>query len=155
MSLEDIMKNITDDNNEGTDTNQGDGSGAQANQGNDDTHEGEKKEKTFTQDEVNEIISKRLARAKNGTEQEAREQELQRRENALYIREQTASGKLPKEVADKLNEADRKAVDLVMEILDPYIKKSNEPILNPVRSVGSGNSGDNDPIRAAMGLGKV
>ena len=46
MSLEDIMKNITDDNN-GTDTNQGDG--AQANQGNDETHEGEKKEKTFTQ----------------------------------------------------------------------------------------------------------
>ena len=152
MSLEDIMKGITDDSN-GTDTNQGDG--AQANQGNDDTHEGEKKEKTFTQDEVNEIISKRLARAKNGSNQEEHEQELQRRENALYIREQTASGKLPKEVADKLNEADRKTVDLVIEILDPYLKKSNEPILNPVRSVGSGNSGGNDPIRAAMGLGKV
>ena len=152
MSLEDIMKNITDDNN-ATDTNQGDG--AQANQGNDETHEGEKKEKTFTQDEVNEIISKRLARAKNGTEQEAREQELQRKENALYIREQTASGKLPKEVADKLNEADRKTVDLVVEILDPYIKKSNEPILNPVRSVMSVDGGGNDPIRAAMGLGKV
>lgn len=152
MSLEDIIKGITGDSN-GTDTNQGDG--AQANQGKGGTHEGEKKEKTFTQDEVNEIISKRLARAKNGTEQEAREQELQRKENALYIREQTASGKLPKEVADKLNEADRKTVDLVIEILDPYIKQSKEPILNPVRSVGSGDSGGNDPIRAAMGLGKV
>ena len=52
MSLEEFVKNLK--NNEGTDTNQGDG--AQANQGNDETHEGEKKEKTFTQDEVNEII---------------------------------------------------------------------------------------------------
>ena len=58
-------------------------------------------------------------------------------------------------MADKLNEADRKTVDLVVEILDPYIKKSNEPILNPVRSVMSVDGGGNDPIRAAMGLGKV
>ena len=44
-------------------------------------------EKMFTQDDVNRIVKERLARAKTVQEPDTRELELEKRENALYLRE--------------------------------------------------------------------
>lgn len=56
------------------------------------------KEKTFTQDEVNKIVSERLARdkGKNSAELEKREHELEQRELAMTAREKLAERGLPK-----------------------------------------------------------
>ena len=166
MSLEDIMKNITDDNN-GTDTNQGDGSGAQANQGNDDTHEGEKKEKTFTQDEVNEIISKRLAKQKDSLmrsiEDGQRSEELDERERKITERELKADAAvklseagLPHNIASLLKydskESYEESYKEVTEIFRAAIgedRKTRARQSPPIEGTG-GSRGGSDPIRSAF-----
>lgn len=86
-------------------------------------------EKTFTQEEVNEIIKKRLAREKNGADDEynhklaaveQKEQELDRREISIKAKELLSDKGLPKELADILrydNEDDLvKAIDTLEHI---------------------------------------
>lgn len=164
MSLEDIMKDITDDNN-GTDANQGDG--AQANQGNDETHEGEKKEKTFTQDEVNEIISKRLAKQKDSLlrsiEDGQRSEELDERERKITERELKADAAvklseagLPHNIASLLKydskESYEESYKEVTEIFRAAIgedRKTRARQSPPIEGTG-GSRGGSDPIRSAF-----
>ena len=164
MSLEDIMKGITDDNN-GTDTNQGDG--AQANQGNDETHEGEKKEKTFTQDEVNEIISKRLAKQKDSLmrsiEDGQRSEELDERDRKITERELKADAAvklseagLPHSIASLLKydskESYEESYNEVTEIFRAAIgedRKTRARQSPPIEGTG-GRRGGSDPIRSAF-----
>lgn len=164
MSLEDIMKDITDDNN-GTDTNQSDG--AQANQENNDTHEGEKKEKTFTQDEVNEIISKRLAKQKDSLlrsiEDGQRSEELDERERKITERElradaavKLAEDGLPHNLSSLLNYENKKSYEKsyeeVTEIFRAAIgedRKTRARQSPPIEGTG-GSRGGSDPIRSAF-----
>lgn len=84
-------------------------------------------EKTFTQSELNRIVSERLAkdRAKGTADLEKRETELRARELAMSAREILAEKGLPKDLADILKYSDeeslKKAVDRIHEL------KSNEP----------------------------
>ncbi len=108
-------------------------------------------EKTFTQDEVNRIVQERLSRVKMPQGPSEKELELQRRESDLYIREQIMSNKLPNELYDSLKGLDKETADKCLNIIIPYVKKSSEPVLNPV--LPTGGVGDNDnAIRRAMGL---
>lgn len=167
MSLEDIIKDITDDNDEGTDTNQGDGSGAQANQGNDDTHEGEKKEKTFTQDEVNEIIRKRLAKQKESLmrsiEDGQRSEELDERERKIIERElkadaavKLAEDGLPHNLSSLLNYENKKSYEKSYEEVTGIFRaaigedrKTRARQSVPIEGMG-GSRGGSDPIRSAF-----
>lgn len=172
MSLEDIMRGITDDKN-GTDTNQGDGNhqdggdGNQANQGQNDTHEGEKKEKTFTQDEVNEIISKRLAKQKDSLlrsiEDGQRSEELDERERKITERELKADAAvklseagLPHSIASLLKydskESYEESYKEVTEIFRAVIgedRKTRARQSTPREGMG-GSRGGSDPIRSAF-----
>lgn len=164
MSLEDIMKDITDDNN-GTETNQGDG--AQGDQENNETHEGEKKEKTFTQDEVNEIISKRLAKQKDSLmrsiEDGQRSEELDERERKITERELKADAAvklseagLPHSISSLLKydskESYEESYKEVTEIFRAAIgedRKTRARQSTPREGMG-GSRGDSDPIRSAF-----
>lgn len=113
--------------------------------------EGNSSEKTFTQEDVNRIVSERLARERSNQQPDARELELQQRENALYMKELVADGKVPQDIADTLKGLDKEKVNSIIEAVAPYIQKTKEPILNPTGVTG-GMGGGSDPIRAAMGL---
>lgn len=64
----------------------------------------EQQEKTFTQEQVNAIVGKRLAEQKQQHETDLvkREQELHKREMSIRAKELLAEKRLPKELADVL-----------------------------------------------------
>lgn len=108
--------------------------------------------KTFTQEEVNRIVQERLARAKTAQEPDARELELEKRENAIYLREQIATQGLPDTLLEEMQGMDKATVDKCLKILAPYAKKASEPILNAVGPTAGGAQSESDAIRKAMGL---
>ena len=164
MSLEDIMNGIKDDKN-GTDTNQG--GGAQGSQEKNDTHEGGKKEKTFTQDEVNEIISKRLAKQKESLlrsiQDGQRTDELDERERKITERELKADAAvklseagLPHSIASLLKydskESYEESYKEVTEVFRAVIgedRKTRARQSPPIEGTG-GSRGGSDPIRSAF-----
>lgn len=85
-------------------------------------------EKTFTQAEVNHIVSERLAkdRAKGTADLEKRETELKARELAMTAREILAEKGMPKDLADILKYSDeetlKKAVDRIQELRQDELK---------------------------------
>lgn len=90
-------------------------------------------EKTFTQEQVNQIISDRLARdrAKGEAALAEREQQLAQRELLLTAREKLTENGLPVELVDALNvsspEALEKALSTVKTVMDKY-KAEAQPI---------------------------
>lgn len=108
--------------------------------------------KTFTQEEVNRIVQERLARAKTAQEPDARELELEKRENALYLKEQIAEQKLPDTLLEEMQGMNKETIDKCLKILAPYVVKASEPILNAVGATTGGRGNENDAIRKAMGL---
>lgn len=108
--------------------------------------------KTFTQEEVNRIVQERLARAKTAQEPDARELELENRENALYLKEQIAAQKMPDALLEEMQGMNKETIDKCLKILAPYVKKASEPILNAVGATTGGIGSENDAIRKAMGL---
>lgn len=117
-------------------------------------------EKTFTQEEVNAIVSKRLAedRAKAGTDLAKREQEITQRELRLTATEKINEKGLPIDVLDMLDlsseETMMKGLDLTEKVL---AEKANVPTVAKVSTGGEHNtngSSSADPIRDAMGLTK-
>lgn len=109
-------------------------------------------EKMFTQDDVNRIVQERLARAKTAQEPDARELELKKRENAIYLREQIATQGLPDTLLEEMQGMDKATIDKCLKILAPYAKKASEPILNAVGPTAGGAQSESDAIRKAMGL---
>ena len=119
-------------------------------------------EKTFTQDEVNEIIKKRLAREKSGADEaiNAREAELNRRELQLQLRERMAENSLPKELATIIKADSEEDINNALSLLNKYIKASAEE--NKGKNVGSFRIGvtsqsreemrAENPFRKVMGL---
>ena len=119
--------------------------------------------KTFTQDEVNEIVRKRLARerqksAESGEDSFAeREKDLQNRENLMYARERFFEENLPADLINLASGKSKEEIDEVIKTLKPYVDKKNEPAGNGSsgKSWGqrqNGRTSNTDQIRKAMGL---
>lgn len=120
----------------------------------------------FTQDEVNEIVQHRLARAKGdaGAASTAREQELNRRELQLDAREKLADAGISKDYLPLVNcsskEEMENSIKLIATLTGKQEKKASgyRVVTNPeksgFRSYGKRQNFPNgDPdIRAAMGL---
>lgn len=119
-------------------------------------------DKTFTQEEVNKIVSKRLTeeREKMQKEQDAtlaeREQAIKAREMRMSAIEKLQEKGLPTSLADALNCSDEKALESGIEILsNTYGQAStgtNTHVEQPYSPRGGGAPLKDDPIRRAMGL---
>lgn len=117
-------------------------------------------EKTFTQEEVEEIVKKRLARerkkAARGTEGEdsltERENRLAEREIRLTARERLQEEGLPMSLADVLRYSDEKTLETAIEALKEF-KADTEPRKAwGMRQSSSGKNTGDSQIRQAMGL---
>ncbi len=115
-------------------------------------------EKTFTQEEVNNIVQERLARerAKNEpTPAELREKELTARENKMSCKEYIAAQKYPSELLDLFDTADMEQfkgnVEKMKELF-PRIFMSPGKIPIAVRGCSLGGVTKPDPIAAAFRL---
>lgn len=122
-------------------------------------------EKTFTQEQVNQIISERLARdrAKSEAALVEKEQQLAQRELLLNAKERINEMGLPVELLDALNisssEALEKSLNTVKAVLEKQ-KSEAQPIkfrgatpATPNRPKAN-SSFDETDIRKAMGLPK-
>lgn len=79
---------------------------------------GQEPEKTFTQDEVNKIVSDRLARAKKSeADFEARERDLQKREAAMTAKELLKEKGLPDGFLDVLDYSDPEKIPGIIDKL--------------------------------------
>lgn len=118
-------------------------------------------EKTFTQEQVNQIISDRLARdrAKGEAALAEREQQLTHRELLLTAKEKINEMGLPAELVDALNvsspEALEKALSIVKTVMDKHKSEARpmkfsgaKPAENLSRTQQTGDSS----LRKAMGL---
>lgn len=118
-------------------------------------------EKTFTQEQVNQIISDRLARdrAKGEAALAEREQQLAQRELLLTAREKLTENGLPVELVDALNvsspEALEKALSTVKTVMDKYKAEARPMKIRGAKAAESlsGPQGTtNGSLRKAMGL---
>lgn len=107
--------------------------------------------KTFTQEEVNRIVSERLAREREKPLDEEREKALKARETRLDCRDYLDSRKYPAALLDTLDSSDverfKAAADKLMSDF-PQIAAAQTP---PPYAAGSGNSpAPDDSIAAAF-----
>lgn len=118
-------------------------------------------EKTFSQEDVNRIVSERLAKekAKGEAALAEREQQLAQRELLLTAKEKMTEQGLPLELLDALNvsspEALEKSLNIVSTVLNklkaearPIKLSGAKPAENPSRVQPTGDSS----LRKAMGL---
>lgn len=123
-------------------------------------------EKTFTQDDVNRIVSERLAKEKAKSSGEAdfakREQELAQRELRMSAKELLSEKSLPVQLLDALNCTDEetmeKSVATIETVFNEYKADASRIIklkgFQPGVSAGIPDIGDMEDteIRKAMGL---
>lgn len=121
----------------------------------------EQQEKTFTQEQVNAIVGKRLAEAKASNEQalNKREQELNQREMQIRAKELLAEKGLPKNLASVLRYDDEESLKAAIDVIENTRGfKDNEHNKLPQRHVIENTlpRGEHevfgDPLREAMGL---
>ena len=118
-------------------------------------------ETTFTQEQVNKIVSDRLAREKVKSEAALaeREQQLAQRELLLTAKEKLTESGLPVELLDALNvsspEAMEKAITTLKGVIDK-IKAEARPVkfygAKPAEAGRSPQMGGDSQLRKAMGL---
>lgn len=149
--------------------NQNEEQGNNVEQNNTENHASGNQEKTFTQEEVNQIVQSRLARAKfeSAPDFSAREAELSRRETRLDAREKLADAGLPKELVSALNCSNKETMEKSIETLISFLGSNtpNNPPNNAnatgVYRVSTGSMGKSETntsfakdaeIRKAMGL---
>lgn len=102
--------------------------------------EGNGTEKTFTQDEVNRIVSERLARERAKSEptpDEKRESELNARENKMNCKEYLIDHKYPADLLEVFNTDNAEEFKANTEKLLKLFPAIIEPIYNPVRSTAN------------------
>lgn len=122
--------------------------------------------KTFTQDEVNRIVSERLARAKNTADHgdfTERENALNQREMRLDARERLADAGIPKDLLPLVDCSSKEKMESSINLISSYFgqKKARESGVGTYR-ISTGTAGNTngsgsrkasgDEIRAAMGL---
>lgn len=125
----------------------------------------QQQEKTFTQEQVNAIVSKRLAedRTSRASEFDKREKELNQREMQIRAKELLAERGLPKNLADVLRYSDEESLKVAIDVIEHTRGfKANEQIEHknelPQRHIienilpKRGNDVFGDPLREAMGL---
>ena len=118
-------------------------------------------ETTFTQEQVNKIVSDRLAREKVKSEAALaeREQQLAQRELLLTAKEKLTESGLPVELLNALNvsspEAMEKAITTLKGVIDK-IKAEARPVkfygAKPAEAGRSPQMGGDSQLRKAMGL---
>ena len=118
-------------------------------------------ETTFTQEQVNKIVSDRLAREKVKSEAALaeREQQLAQRELLFTAKEKLNESGLPVELLDALNvsspEAMDKAITTLKGVIDK-IKGEAQPVkfygAKPAEAGRSPQMGSDSQLRKAMGL---
>lgn len=118
---------------------------------------GEQEEKRFTQDEVEEIIKKRLARERRKAGQEKdplaeREHNLTERELRLTAREKLQEEGLPMSLADVLRYADEDTLSNAIETIKNLFTDSEPAKAWGERQSGRGRNPVDSRIRKAMGL---
>ena len=118
------------------------------------TTEAQAEERVFTQEELEEILQKRLARERRnrpGTDGlQSREKELENRELLVEAKERLAEAGLPAALAQVLRYEDKAALEKAIDLISG---------LDTARSVSGGQrpsggraAAQEDPIRRAMGL---
>ena len=118
------------------------------------TTEAQAEERVFTQEELEEILQKRLARERRnrpGTDGlQSREKELENRELLVEAKERLAEAGLPAALAQVLRYEDKAAPEKAIDLISG---------LDTARSVSWGQrpsggraAAQEDPIRRAMGL---
>lgn len=125
----------------------------------------EQQEKTFTQEQVNAIVGKRLAEAKASNELalNKREEELNRREMQIRAKELLSERGLPKNLADVLRYSDEESLKAAIDVIEhtrgfkgnEQIEHNNEsPQRHVIENIlpKGGNNVTGDPLRKAMGL---
>lgn len=122
-------------------------------------------EKTFTQEQVNAIVSKRLAeeKAKGEAALNKREAELNQREMQIRAKELLAEKGLPKNLADVLRYSDEESLKAAIDVIEKtrgfkessanteQDKTKRKIIENPL-PIPRDNVRIDDPLRKAMGL---
>lgn len=122
-------------------------------------------EKTFTQEQVNAIVSRRLAeeKAKGEAALNKRETELNQREMQIRAKELLAEKGLPKNLADVLRYSDEESLKAAIDVIEKtkgfkessvnteQDKTKRKIIENPLPEVRNIER-INDPLRKAMGL---
>lgn len=119
-------------------------------------------ETTFTQEQVNKIVSDRLAREKVKSEAALaeREQQLAQRELLLTAKEKLTESGLPVELLDALNvsspEAMEKAITTVKAVIDKIKAEAPKPFTihgaKPAEAGRRPEVGADSQLRKAMGL---
>ena len=114
--------------------------------------------KTFTQEQVNAIVGKRLAEAKASRESELgqRETELNQREMQIRAKEMLEEKGLPKELAQILKYTDEESLTAAIDVLvrTRGYTKEKAPEYKPIGSgrLPEGEHSQPDNFRRAMGL---
>ena len=129
------------------------------------TEQVQQQEKTFTQEEVNRIVGERLARVKNGADNEhflEREKELTLKERRLDVREKFADMGIPKELLPLVDYSSEENMENSIKLISSYFKSSRNGSAGTYRistgtsansnSSGGSNELPEDEIRFAMGL---
>ena len=108
----------------------------------------------FTQDDVNRIVSDRLAkdRAKAEADITRREQGLAKREFTYAAHEYLTAKKIPLAVLDVLNATDMPSLEKAITLLDEHVRILNPNRLNIPPSGDLPDMGTDYQLRQAMGL---
>ena len=114
--------------------------------------------KTFTQEEVNRIVSKRLSEEKEKMQKEQDaaiaeiEKSVKAREMRMNAIEKLHANGLPSDLADVLNCSDDESLDRSIEILSHTYRKESVHEKQRYSPMGGSANNTDDPIRRAMGL---
>ena len=115
--------------------------------------------RTFTQDEVNRIVSERLARERAKTElspADEREQAIKAREAKMDCREYISEAGFPAALLDILDTSDFETFKATVEKLDGIVTipstKRNIPYFSGPVGPGAPPSGQDRSLRSAFGL---
>lgn len=121
--------------------------------------------KTFTQEQVNAIVSDRLARdrQKQSEEMSKKEQELAQREFRLNSRQKLIDRGYSESLMDALNCSSEEAFNKALDIIDSLIKErtpskeqaeleKNRARFTTPMNLSSGARREEDPVRKAMNL---
>lgn len=118
------------------------------------TADGQAENRMFTQEELEEILQKRLARERRnrpGTDGlQSREKELENRELLVEAKERLAEAGLPAALAEVLRYEDRAALEKAIDLISGL--DMAQPAGWGQRPSGGRAAASEDPIRRAMGL---